>query len=201
MKRGIVIFVEGDTEDALYRRFKDKLHSMTENHRFEVSDLIVCNLKGIGNFKIRVQRKFEKDIRRKHPEIEYTVFLCYDTDIFDFASNPPVKWTEVESMLKNLGAVKVHQVKARHSIEDWFLNDLSGLLKFLKLPPGTNPNGNNGYEKMKNLFKKSNRVYVKGEGISGFIDSINLDKVMCINCNQLKPLCKVLNVQCPRLNP
>ncbi|ETA81926.1 hypothetical protein [Youngiibacter fragilis] len=83
MGKGIVIFVEGYTEDELYSRFREKLHSMTENHKFEISYLTICNLKGIGNFKTRARRKFEKDIQRKHPELEYTIFLCYDTDVFD----------------------------------------------------------------------------------------------------------------------
>ncbi len=119
--------------------------------------------------------------------------------LINYTSNPPVNWNEVESILKDLGAVKVYHIKAKHSIEDWFLSDLTGILKYLKLTPGSKPNGNNGYEKMKNLFKKSNRLYVKGERINGFIDSIDVEKIMCTNCSQLKPLCKELNVRCPNL--
>ena len=82
------------------------------------------------------------------------MFLCYDTDVFEFEQHPKINWLEVEKILNKNGAKKVIQIKAKKSIEDWFLCDTESIIRFPKLPSNTKVNGRNGQEKIKNLFKK-----------------------------------------------
>ena len=49
--------------------------------------------------------------------------------------------------LKNAGANRVIHIKARYSIEDWFLKDYSGILTFLRLPQDTPLPGGTGIQK------------------------------------------------------
>lgn len=199
MERGVVIFVEGDTEEEIYSRFLDKLHNMTVEGRFNVYRLIVRNLKGIGNYKNRVLRVFQNDILVNNPGIIFDVFLCYDTDAFDFSVKPPVNWGEVVESLKKVGADKVLHIKAKHSIEDWILNDITGLCGYLRINPSSvKLNGKNGVKKVENLFRKANKIYVKGVKIKGFISSLDIQKIMCPACIQLKVLCKRLGVKCEK---
>ncbi len=196
MSNGVIIFVEGDTEGEIYNKFRDMLHSMSESGRFPIDKLIIRNLKGIGNYKNRAIRVFTKEILSKNPDIEFDIFLCYDTDVFDFSPNPPVDWDEVENSLKASGARSVSHIKARHSIEDWIMHDIEGICNYLKLPENTKLNGGNGLKKIEYLFKKANKVYVKGSKIKGLVDSLDIRKIMCNSCSQLKSLCKKLGVNC-----
>ena len=89
------------------------------------------NVRGVGGFKSIALRKFTKDIKTKYDSnCEFTIVLCSDTDVFDFAPKPPIKWDEVKKELKANGASKIIHVQAKRSIEDWFLYDLEGILNF-----------------------------------------------------------------------
>lgn len=199
MSKGVVVFVEGDTEDEIYKKFISYIKRKENEVRFDVDKLVVRNLKGVGNFKHRAIRVFEKDIIKKYPDIEFYVYLCYDSDVFDdFSIKPPVDWIDLEKALKTSGAKKVVHVKAKKSIEDWILRDSKGLYSFLRLPKDTKLNGSNGLEKIKNLFKKASKVYVKGSQIKGFVDVLDIEIIICGSCREIGSLCKLLGVDCER---
>ncbi len=196
MNKGIVIFVEGDTEEEVYRKFLQHVRS-NKSGRFNVSKLEIKNMKGIGNFKNKVIRVFT-DILKNNPETSFTVFLCYDTDVEDFSKLPPINWQDVKKTLKKEGAKKIFEIKAKKSIEDWIIRDEQGLLNHLKLPENTKLDGNGGLEKIKNLFKKAKKVYVKGNNIQGLVDKLSMDIVMCSSCKELSKLCKELGIKCEK---
>lgn len=197
MSNGIVIFIEGDTEKEFYSRIIAQLHSFASEGRFSVDKLIIRNLKGIGNYKNRAKRVFEKEVLSRNPGVNFTVVLCYDTDVFDLSPNPPVVWSEVEHELKVSGAKKIIHVKARRSIEDWFLFDMKGLFKYLRLSEDTNISKTaTGAGTIKALFKKAGKVYIKGSASKGFVDSLNINLIMGFICPELKRLCKELGIRC-----
>ena len=198
MKRGIIVFVEGETEEEIYNIFIRYIHSIANNGKFSTDKLLVRNLKGISNFRSKAIRVFSKEILPQNPNFEFDIFLCYDTDVFDFSQKPPVDWKEVEKDLKNLGAKKVIHIKAKHSIEDWILNDFDGICRYLKISSTTNNISGSGFKKLESLFKKSNKVYIKGSKAKGFIESLSIQKIMCTNCTQVKNLCRLLGVTCPK---
>ena len=46
-----------------------------------------------AGFKNIALRKFTKEIKPKYgDDWEFTIVLCSDTDVFDFAPKPPIKW-------------------------------------------------------------------------------------------------------------
>ncbi len=118
MNKGVVIFIEGETDEELYKNFRDMLHSMCEGKKFIVDAFEIINLKGIGSYKNKAVRVFTRDILVKNPDTEFEIFLSYDTDVFEFSPNPPIDWTEVDRSLKLAGAKNVFHVKVKHSIED-----------------------------------------------------------------------------------
>mgnify|MGYP000989371681 CR=1 FL=1 len=140
MNKGIAIFIEGETEIEFYKKLLKNIRPLCDDRKFNVSKVVTRNLKGIGNYKNRAYRVFTKDIVPK-------IFLCYDTDVFEFSQKPPVKWKDVEKLLLDNGAKKVIHIKAKKSIEDWFLKDFSGLCKYLRLPNSTTISGSNGVKK------------------------------------------------------
>ena len=119
--------------------------------------------------------------------MKLSFFLCYDTDVFECSSNPPVNWKNVELILKKLGASNVIHIKAERCIEDVFLIDAQGVCNFLKITYSRKIYGQNGVEKMQNLFNKGNRIYQKGYACNGLIDNLNMEIIFERSKPMLEP--------------
>ena len=85
-------------------------------------------------------------------------------------------------------------VKAVKSIEDWFLYDLENILAFLGLKKDTKITGGNGYEKLKMLYRKANKIYFKGMKSNGMISKLDIQTISVAVRTQLEPLYKALGV-------
>ena len=185
MNKCLILFVEGDTEIEFYRRVIADARQKRTDKRFDIS--IECkNVKGVGGFKI--QPKYGRDSR-------FIVALCHDTDVFEFSPKPPVNWEEVEAAFRENGVRDIIHIRARHSIEDWFLLDAEGILSFLRLPKKTKISGGNGYEKLKMLFKQANKIYYKGMKGTGTIEHLNINKIACNVQSELASLYDILGVK------
>lgn len=190
----VVLLVEGETEVEFYKAIVKRAHDL-------MSTPFSCyikyiNVKGIGNYKNLALRKFEHLKTQYDPETEFILFLCIDSDVFQLSKKPPINKKEVRSALLAAGAKKVTYIVAKQSIEEWFLTDLSGVLKFLRLSKKTKrPNGN-CQEAIIKLFSMANRVYVKGDKIEGFIKHLDIGKIMTAQCQSLSPLCKTIGFDC-----
>ena len=153
------------------------------------------NVGGVGGFKSIALRKFTKEIKTKFDDdCEFTIVLCSDTDVFDFASKPPIKWGEIKKELKANGAGNIIHIQAKRSIEDWFLYDIEGILGFLRLGKNTKVSGKNGYDKLQRLYKQANKVYYKGIKSNGMIGRLDIEKIADAVKDQLNPLYKALGV-------
>lgn len=196
MKKGIIILLNDDTEEIFYNRLINQLRSFFSNERFAIDKLLIRNLKGIGNYKTKVKRILVNNIIANNPDTKFTVILCYDTVVSDFSHKPPVVWSDVEEDLKKGGAHKVIHIKAKDSIEDWFLFDVAGILRYLKLSPAMNISKDKGKKSIENLFREAEKVYIKGSQTEGFIDNLDVNIIMESICPDIKNLCKELGVKC-----
>lgn len=194
MNKCLVLFVEGDTEVEFYKQVIANARKLHPVGRFD-TNIEYRNVKGVGGFKSIALRKFVKEIKPKYEDdCEFTIVLCSDKDVFDFAPKPPIKWNEVKKELMNNGASKIIHVKAKRSIEDWFLYDIEGILGFLRLNKKTKVSGKNGYDKLQRLYKQANKVYYKGIQCNGMIGRLDIEKIANAVIDQLNPLYKVLGV-------
>ena len=195
MSKCLVLFVEGETEVEFYKSVISNARKKRANGRFDIN--IECkNVKGIGGFKNIALRKFIKEIKTKYDKkCEYCIALCRDTDVFELSSQPPVKWKEVESAFCENGVQKVIHIEARHSIEDWFLLDLDGIISFLRLPKKTKVSGGNGYDKLKKLFRLANKMYYKGMKSNGMVKRLDMDKIVQSVQSELRPLYEELGIR------
>ncbi|MCM1126758.1 MAG: DUF4276 family protein [Lachnospiraceae bacterium] len=195
MSKCLVLFVEGETEIEFYKAVVAHARNIHPNKRFD-TNIEYKNVKGVGGFKSNALRKFVKEVKPKYGEDTiYTVMLCSDTDVFEFSSKPPIKWDEIEQALLDNGAKKVFHIKARRSIEDWFLYDADGIIKFLHLPKNTKVTGKSGYDKLQNLYKRASKVYYKGIRSNGMIEKLDINKIVGSVKDQLKPLYKELGIK------
>lgn len=192
----VLIFVEGDTEVDFYNKMKEHLRLMLGGRL--LCEVKVHNLKGIGQYQNIAQRIFEKKIKVTYPEYEYKykIFLCYDTDVFEFAKKPPVDWTKVINMLNKLGAEEVFRVEAKSSIEDWFLLDMEGLRTFLNISKRQKLIGYKGQNGLKQLFFKANKTYIKGIRSAGLVDALDMSVIFPRICGQIQEICKAVGMDC-----
>ena len=197
MNKCLVLFVEGETEVEFYRQVISEARKKRPNRRFNTYIETKC-VKGVGNFKSEVLRKFQKVIVPHYGEdVKYTIVLCNDTDVFELSQHPGVVWEDVIEGLKSAGADNVIHIQAKHCIEDWFLLDIESIIAFLRLPKKTKvPSAPNGYEKLKRLYKLANKIYLKGMKSNGMISKMNIKKIVDNEeiKNELKPLYEALGV-------
>ena len=191
MSKYVVIFVEGETEEELYKNYIIPLiRNELPNKKLEC-EVSILNVRGVGGFKNDSIMKFKRLIE-KNPNKEFIVALCYDTDIFEFASVPPIDWNKVQSKMEKEGANKVIQVRARKSIEDWLLYDVEGICRWLRIQVPSKVTGKNGYDKIKTLFKKGNKIYIKGRKVSGLLERLDINKILEKANAELEPLISIL---------
>lgn len=195
MSKCLVLFVEGDTEVEFYKHVISSARRKRVDGRFDIN--IECrNVRGVGGFKNIALRKFIKEIRPKYGEnCEFSVALCRDTDVVELSPRPPIRWDEVEAAFTENGVQKVIHIEAKHSIEDWFLFDLDGIISFLRLPKKTKVSKGSGYDKLKKLFKQANKMYYKGMKSNGMIERLDIEKIVQNVYAELEPLYKELGIR------
>ena len=189
----VALFVEGPTEIEFYKAVVIKARELMDAP-YECK-IEYVDMKGIGNFKTNAIRQFNY-LKRKHSNKDIYVFLCIDQDAFEFSRKPPFNRTKLSQRLKTDGAKRVTYIVAKQSIEDWFLCDLEGVLNYLHLPATTKRPKGNGQDTLKLLFKKANKIYVKGSKTEGFIDKLHIMKILKMYCSSIKPLCQTLSLNC-----
>lgn len=200
----IIPLVEGDTEVEFYcevRRLLLQRYPDTDRCEF----LKPVNIKGIGNYKTNAARQFDNAIKNymrskttqknhkqkkseeKKDDTKYIfhAFMCIDTDVLDssfkparFIKNPPINEDETKKSIKEKCGIP-HFIKAVHSIEDWFLEDKDGIVKYLKLPKTPKiDNNKSGAENLKSIFKNGGKLYTKGTKSEGFISCLNVSYIL-----------------------
>lgn len=190
-----MLFVEGQTEVEFYKALIKYIRECHAEKKLE-HKVIYRNIDGIGGYKKEVNRIFLKEVLPKVEGYQVTVALCYDTDVFGYVQKPKINWKEVEKILKEDGAHKVLHIKAEKSIEDWFLVDKEGIKRFLKLSSDVIPQGSNGYEKLKYLFKKANKIYAKkGREVNGLVQALDIGLISREAAKGLDLLYKELGVR------
>lgn len=194
MNKCLVLFVEGDTEVEFYKQVVAYARKQHPAGKFN-TNIEYRNVNGVGGFKNIALRKFIKEIKPKYKgDCFFTIVLCSDTDVFEFSSKLPVRWNEIKRELINNGASKVIHVQARRMVEDWFLLDTEGVLRFLRLSKNTKIAGKNGCDKLQRLYQKANKVYYKGMRSNGMIEYLDIEKKSNAVKDQLLPLYKALGV-------
>lgn len=193
----IVLFVEGDTEIEFYKALIS--HLRKKNKSPFTCNFEYKNMRGVGNYKNDALRRLN-DVKSKYPDNEIYAFLCFDTDAFELAKKPPVDMNDVKQKLRENGAHAVSFVKAKKSIEDWFLLDFDGVIKYLRLPAKTPREKGSGQAVLQKLFKKARRVYIKGGNTGDFIDHLNIETIEIQICSALKPLCQCMGLYCKKHN-
>ena len=124
-----------------------------------------------------------------------TVCCSYDTDVFEVKQPQIVKWDAIGRSVKRLGIDVFIRVGVESSIEDWILDDMSGICGYLRLKqiPST-LKGTNGYQKMQDLYSRAHKTYKKGYETQELINTIDMSIIRNKRQDMLVPLEKTLGV-------
>lgn len=190
----VVLFVEGDTDLVFFNALIQFYHtaSKTPLHNAEV-----VNLQSVTRYASKMVNKLQNRIipsaTAKGRSVN-AVCCSYDTDVFENGIHV-VDWVQIEKKVKRLGVCCFYKIGVKSMIEDWLLDDMSGLCSFLKLRPMPSLlTGKTGYEKLFNLFAKAGAKYTKGFSISSFIGYLDICLIREKHKETLAELEKALNV-------
>jgi len=171
--RAIIFITEGDTDAYFYEQV---LTALDLKQRF-IGRFKIINSKSVAKIQNKGFNKCREYIKDKKISTAY-IFVCFDEDVFHRNQKPPLNYAQLKTRLKGLAGVElVEKIVATKQIEDWFLLDLEGICQYLNIK--VKDVSGTGEERLKQLFKKANKVYVKGRNIENgkFIDSLDMDLV------------------------
>lgn len=191
----VVLFVEGDTDRVFFNALLQYYRGVSAT---PVNAAQVVNLQSVTRYASKMMSKLQNDImpsaKMKGRRVE-AVCCSYDTDVFE-EGRQIVDWTQVEKKVRKLGIAGFCRVGVESMIEDWLLDDLSGLCRFLKLKQvPTALAGRTGYEKLVWLFAKAGMKYSKGMSVASFLGSLDMGVIRGKRKAVLKGLEEALGVR------
>lgn len=189
----VVIFVEGDTDIIFFRELTEYYKKVSAIRSCEIK-----NIKGVSRYaSSKIVGLIQNEIKpRLNTNAElYAVACSYDTDVYDRSEAPNINWSKLEKDIRKLGTKEFCRIEVRHCIEDWILDDIENVCKYLKLKSvPKNIKGNDGYQKLLNVYKSAGKVYFKGSKSSEMVKSLDMAKIRNIHKDALVELESILNV-------
>ena len=190
----VVFFVEGDTDEVLFKGLIDYYRSISKT---ELNPCKICNLRGVTRYSskliAKLQNEYLPDARKDGYKIQ-TVCCSYDTDVFEVRNPLMVNWDTLRKTVKRMGINDFIQLGIRSSIEDWILCDIEGICRYLKLKSiPKSLKGNDGNAKLNDLYGKVRKAYLKGYQTKELIAALDIAVIRNKNKDTLKNLEKALN--------
>lgn len=191
----VVLFVEGETDEVFFKALIDYYRTVSTS---EMHPCKIYNLRGVTRYSSKLLAKLKNDClpdaKNKGYRIQ-TVCCSYDTDVFEVRNPLMVDWSALRKAVKRMGIEEFIQLGIKSSIEDWLLCDYEGICRFLKLKdvPKT-LKGNNGNEKLNDLFGRAKKVYQKGYQTKDLVIALDMGVLRNKNKVFLEPLERALNV-------
>ncbi len=198
-KRILIIITEGETDEEFYKSILAEIKKIKNEVFFNFNEIKYICSKSITKIHKKMLGKFKKEIcSKKYNEYEKVVCFCYDSDVFEteLNVNPPINRKKLREDFKNAGADKIIEIVASKTIEDFFLYDIEGIKKYLKL--GKNykiPKEKSGLKILNKMFNDADKVYYKGEKVKDFINSLDKKKILKNICQQIRVLCVELGCE------
>ena len=198
--KGIAFILEGDTEKVFYlallTHFCKKhagtlLEKCTDSGSGEVfytignkdrKVLIRFNVVGTISQITNAGQWFDKRCYGQSKSLEWTVFLCYDTDNYtpNISKFYEGDWYELRKSISKRKSCKIIDLAAQADIEDIMLLDLKGIFDYLQMNPIPIPTGSKGKVRMKKIFRAKGKgcAYHEGERAAPLINRLNLEKIV-----------------------
>ena len=194
----VLLFVEGDTDEVFFKALINYYASVSNSKLLPYD---VCNLKGVTRYASKLLAKLKNEYlptARNNGYAIKTVCCSYDTDVFEVKQPQIVNWSTIGKRVKRMGIEEFFRIGVKSSIEDWILDDFSGICHYLHLKqvPAT-LKGTNGYQKMMDLYSKARKTYKKGYETKELINTLDMGVIRDKCKEALTPLEVALGVVLP----
>lgn len=194
---GVAFIFEGETEQIFYETLLSHLsgkypeYSYSEVFDYTTSEFVASSKsKDVAVIIRKLTMKtitqipqshqwFHNVCRKKYPELNWTIFLCYDTDSYesDISRFYEGDWALLRTKLKSRN-VTIVDLCIRAMIEDLFLLDPEGIFTYLNAPSQKIQQKGNGKTILKNLFRQHRKTYHTGERAHGLISCLDMDLII-----------------------
>ena len=192
----VVIFVEGDTDEVLFKALVEYYKGVSET---ELRPCKICNLRGVTRYSSKLLAKLKNEIlpdARKGGYMVQAVCCSYDTDVFEVRNPLIVNWDGLRKQVNRMGIAEFIRLGIKSSIEDWLLCDMAGVCRYLKLKSVPKSlKGADGCAKLNDLYAKAGRVYQKGYQAKGLVEALDMGVIRDKRKESLKELEAVLGVK------
>ena len=198
-KRLLLMITEGPTDEEFYKKVIEIVRKKNNCSKFNFDEIKYMCSNGIGNMHKNMLSKFKFELceDKEYGNYEKIVCFCYDKDVFkQNNTNPPINRTKMKEDFEKYGANKIIEIIANNMIEDFFLLDIEGIKKYLKVKKNYKNSSKKSLELLKQIFKDGSRVYSKGTKATGLISSLDMPFILGKICSQIKPLCDELGFNC-----
>lgn len=201
--KGIAFILEGATEKVFYLSLLNHLcqkHDEASIEKCVDEDsgeifyvlrskerkvLIMFNVVGTISQMTNTGNWFEKRCYGQHKSLDWTIFLCYDTDNYipNISKFYEDDWKELRKVISKHKSCSIVDLAAQADIEDIMLVDVNGIYDFLGIEPIPIPSGSKGKAKMKKIFRTKGRgfAYHEGERAEPLINALNFDKIISLS--------------------
>lgn len=183
----VIIFVANGADEVFVNTL---LSFYQENSPRPIRTWEVFNLKGIKRRNQRIRQKIDT-IKARISEVQIIVFtFCTNIALYPFCEKPVVDWTEIKGIAKDLQIQDFYEIIVDDLIEDWVLEDLTGLCNYISIEIPEKIEGS-GYQKMVALFRTACRQYISEYSIPSVLPYLDINK---IRSAREKSLCKLEEV-------
>lgn len=174
----ILFIYEGDTEFEFYKKIFEK-YIPIRKIKFEY-----YNLNGIYSIDNKVYKRILYVLTEKKEIEKLSVFVAYDRD-GPRTKNSRFNLNKIrtsEKIKNEKRLLQITEIIATRDIESWFMKDIDGIYKFLKVPKSKRSKKYKYTESYNNkelsrLFHQNGKHYQKGSRVEGFIDHLDIDKI------------------------
>ena len=197
--RGVAFIFEGTTERVFYQsileHYVSKHDGFTLTKEADSSNNDYRQILSNGNLNIIIKtftvgtiiastqvsaNWFRNSCRQRYNQIDWTVFLCYDTDAHnkDISQFKEGDWKHLKNNIRRNKRTHIIDLAASADIEDIMLYDLAGICKFLGISLCSMPSGRKGKSKIKKIFRENGSTYHEGERAKALIDPLEKDIII-----------------------
>lgn len=213
-EKGVAFILEGETEKVFYfsllnhlckRNSPASIEKHTDTVDGEIfyvikngchNTLLKFNVVGTVSQIANSGNWFEKRCYSQNKSLNWTVFLCYDTDNYvpNISKFYEGDWAELRKTISKHKSCCIIDLAAQADIEDIILLDADSIYKFLDIPPMPIPSGGKGKTKLKKIFrsKQPQTTYHEGARAEPLINSLNFEKIISaspIPLSQIETVC------------
>lgn len=185
----VMVFVEGDTDEVFFKSLLDYYRSVSQT---ELLPCRICNLRGVTRYSSKLLAKLKNEIlpdaQKKGLKIQ-AICCSYDTDVFEVRNPLIVDWGALQKTVRRMGIEQFIRLGIKSSIEDWILCDIEGVCRFLGVSAVPKMlKGNDGNEKLNDLFNKARKTYQKGYQTKELMAMLDMGAIRNKNADTLAAL-------------